>query len=96
MKVVKTKKVDDCYESSNTIDILLSGTITKEFVEHLGTLGKLLFFEDFDIPYFKVIVKGEYTIKGALGKRTIRILLPEDIENYPLDNLIQHIEDFKK
>lgn len=96
MKVVKIKKVDDCYESSNTIDFLLSGEITKKFVEHLGTLGKLLFFEDFDIPYFKVIVKGEYTIKGALGKRTIRILLPEDEEDYSLDNLIQHIENFKK
>lgn len=96
MKVVKIKKVDDCYESNNTVDFLLSGEITKEFVEHLGTLGKLLFFEDFDIPYFKVIVKGEYTIKGALGKRTIRILLPEDVEDYPLDNLIQHIENFKK
>ncbi len=96
MKVVKIKKVDDCYESNNTVDFLLSGEMTKEFVEHLGTLGKLLFFEDFDIPYFKVIVKGEYTIKGALGKRTIRILLPEDVEDYPLDNLIQHIENFKK
>lgn len=96
MKVVKTKKVDDCYESSNTVDILLSGPITHNFVEHLGKLGKLLLFEDFDIPYFKVIVKGEYTIKGAFGKKTIRVLLPEDVENYPLDNLIKHIESFKK
>lgn len=94
MKVVKLKKVDDCYESSNTVDILLSGPITHKFVEHLGKLGKLLLFEDFDIPYFKVIVKGEYTIKGAFGKKTIRILLPEDVENYPLDNLLNHIESF--
>ncbi|MCX7908851.1 MAG: hypothetical protein N2560_04955 [Ignavibacteria bacterium] len=96
MKVVKQKKVDDCYESSNTVDFLLSGPITKDFVEHLGKLGKLLLFEEFDKPYFKVIVKGEYTIKGAFGKKTIRILLPEDEIDYPLDKLIQHIECFKK
>ncbi|ROL58391.1 hypothetical protein D9V84_01255 [Bacteroidetes/Chlorobi group bacterium Naka2016] len=95
MKVVKQKKVDDCYESSNTVDLLLSAPITKDFVEHLGKLGKLLLFEEFDIPYFKVIVKGEYTIKGAFGRKTIRILLPEDVENYPLDPLVQHIESFK-
>lgn len=96
MKVVKQKKVADCYESSNTIDFLLSAPITKSFVEHLGKLGKLLIFEEFDIPYFKVIVKGEYTIKGAFGKKTIRILLPEDIENYPLEGLVDHIESFTK
>jgi hypothetical protein len=94
MKVLKQKKVTDCYESNNTIDFLLSAPISKEFVEHLGKLGKLLLFEDFDIPYFKVIVKGEYTVKGAFGKKTIRILLPEDVEEYPLDSLVQHIEMF--
>jgi len=96
MKVVKQKKVTDCYESSNTIDFILSAPITKPFVEHLGQLGKLLVFDEFDIPYFKVIVKGEYTIKGAFGKKTIRILLPEDVEDYPLDSLVQHIENFTK
>ncbi|ROL60007.1 hypothetical protein D9V87_03055 [Bacteroidetes/Chlorobi group bacterium MS-B_bin-24] len=96
MKVVKQKKVTDCYESSNTIDLILSAPITKPFVEHLGQLGKLLLFDEFDIPYFKVIVKGEYTIKGAFGKKTIRILLPEDVEDYPLDSLVQHIENFNK
>jgi len=96
MRVLKQKKVSDCYESRNTIDFVLSAPITKKFVEHLGQLGKLLLFDEFDIPYFKVIVKGEYTIKGAFGKKTIRILLPEDVENYPLDSLVQHIENFSK
>ena len=96
MKVVKQKKVTDCYESSNTIDFILSAPITKPFVEQLGQLGKLLLYDEFDIPYFKVIVKGEYTIKGAFGKKTIRILLPEDVEDYPLDSLVQHIENFNK
>ena len=96
MKVVKQRKVTDCYESSNTIDFVLSALITKNFVEHLGQLGKLLLFDEFDTPYFKVIVKGEYTIKGAFGKKTIRILLPEDVEDYPLDSLVQHIENFNK
>lgn len=94
MKVVKQKKVDDCYESSNTIDFLLSAPITMSFVDHLSKLGKLLLFDEFDIPYFKVIVKGEYTIKGAFGKKTIRILLPEDVENYSLAKLLDHIESF--
>lgn len=96
MKVQKVKIVNDCYESSNTRDILLDGVITKKFVEYLGFLGKLLVFEEFDVPYFKVIVKGEYTIKGAFGKKTIRVLLPEDVPDYSLDGLIDYINNFKK
>lgn len=96
MKVVKIKKVEDCYESSNTRDILLSQPITEDFVKYLGKIGKLILFNEFDVPYFKIIVKGEYTIKGAFGKKTIRILLPEDISDYPLDSLIKVINDYVK
>lgn len=94
MKVIKIKKVEDCYESSNSRDIVLSSPITKDFIDYLAKLGKSFFFEDFDIPYFKVIVKGEYTIKGALGKKTIRILLPEDLPDYPLDKLAEYIDSY--
>lgn len=95
MKVLKQKKIEDCYESSNAVDFLLSSPITKEFAEHLGKLGKFLLFEEFNLPYFKVIVKGEYTIKGALSKKTIRILLPEDVKDFPLDNLVEYINNYK-
>lgn len=96
MKVIKLKKVEDCFESSNTRDIVLSSPLTVDFVNYLGKLGKLLLFDDFDIPYFKVIVKGEYTIKGTLGKKTIRILLPEDIPDYSLDSLVEYINSYSE
>lgn len=96
MKVVKIKKVEDCYESSNTRDLLLSQPITENFVKYLGKIGKLILFDEFDIPYFKIIVKGEYTIKGAFGKKTIRMLLPEDMPDYPLDSLIKVISDYEE
>ncbi|MGQ9820181.1 MAG: hypothetical protein ACUVQ1_09740 [Candidatus Kapaibacteriales bacterium] len=93
---MKIKKVEDCYESSNTRDILLSRPITEDFVKYLGKIGKLILFNEFDIPYFKIIVKGEYTIKGAFGKKTIRVLLPEDVQDYPLDSLIDVINNYVK
>ncbi|MCX7880452.1 MAG: hypothetical protein N2517_07300 [Ignavibacteria bacterium] len=96
MKVLKVKEVKDCFESNNSCDFLLSGPITKEFAEYLGKLGKFLYFDEFDVPAFKVIVRGEYTVKGAIGKKTIRILLPEDVSNYPLDNLINYINQYKQ
>ncbi len=95
MKVVKVKKVEDCYESSNARDIILSSQITKDFAKHLGKFGKLLLFDEFGISYFKLIVKGKYTVKGAFGKTILRVILPEEDVDISIDDLVKHIESYK-
>jgi aspartate oxidase len=78
MQVVKVKKVEGCLEGTNVKDLFLDIEMSKDFIDHLGSLGKLIYFDETRKPIFKVIVRGQYTLKGAESTRTIRILMPED------------------
>jgi len=80
MKVIKSKKLEGCIEGSNVYDLLLSEQITKEFIINLSKLGKLSYHASIMKPYFTIISKGKFTIKGVQGNSTIRILLPEDAD----------------
>ena len=67
MKVKKIKKIEDCLEGTNVRDFLLDGFLNKKFIDYLGKLGKYIYNDEFAKPFFKVIVRGKYTIKGARG-----------------------------
>jgi len=94
LKVIQHKKIEGCLEGTNVKDFLLDGKITRDFIIHLGKLGKLIFTEDIDKPFFRVIVRGEFTIKGSLDNKTIRILLPEKEEEDLIEKLKEYIEEF--
>ena len=94
MKIVKQKKVEGCLEGANVKDIKLNGKITKDLVLHLGKLGKLIFTDDLEKPFFRVIVRGQFTMKGSLGNRTIRLLMPLTGEEEFMKSIAEHIEKF--
>jgi len=95
MIVKKIKKIEDCLEASNVRDILLDGFLTKKFIDYLGQLGKYIYNDEFAKPFFSIIVRGKYTIKGAQGNKTLRIMLPDTVEtNDYLDSLKNYIEKF--
>ena len=94
MKVVKTKKIGDCLESVNAIDVLYDSPVTKEFIEHLGKLGKLFFYEGPDKAMYKVIVRAKYTLKGSQGNKTSRILLPENYDDGWIEQIKDHVEKY--
>jgi len=98
MKVVKEKKVEDCLESTSVKDFLFDETIDKSFVDYLAQLGKLIFVDEIEKPFFKVIVKGKFTIKGSVGNKSIRLILPDLSEetNKNLEELKQLIEKFNE
>ena len=95
MKIVSVKNVDDCLEASNVRDFYFNTKISKKFIDYLSVLGKFIYADEFEKPYFKVIVKGKYTIKGALGNKIIRMLLPEQNGDKYVDELISYINDYK-
>jgi hypothetical protein len=97
MIIKAIRKIEDCLESTNVRDIILDGYITKKFIDYLGLMGKLYYNDEFLKPYFKVIVKGRYTVKGAQGNKTLRIMLPEtETSNDYLNPLIEHIQKYEK
>ncbi|MFC2130230.1 hypothetical protein ACFLSQ_02230 [Bacteroidota bacterium] len=94
MKVIKQKKIEGCLEGTNVKDFLFNNNITRDFIIHLGKLGKLIFTEDIEKPFFRIIVRGKYTLKGSLGNKTIRVLLPEKGDKELIDKLKEYVEEF--
>ncbi|MFP4370445.1 MAG: hypothetical protein ACOC2K_03345 [Bacteroidota bacterium] len=95
MRVIKLKKVEGCLEGSNVHDILLDDKIDREFIDHLGKMGKLIYMDSFDKPFFKVIVRGRYTIKGSQTNKSIRIIFPEGADpDAPLREISEHIGSY--
>lgn len=80
MIVNSIEKVDDCLEANKVYDFILNITINEDLIKYCGNIGKLIYKKEFEKPYFKVIVKGKYTFKGAEGNHIIRVLFPDDTE----------------
>lgn len=95
MRVIQIEKVDDCLEANKVYDFILNNKISEDLIHYCGKKGKLIYNTDFEKPYFKVIVKGKYTFKGALDNDIIRILFPDDAdENTHMKDLKDFIEKF--
>ncbi len=94
MNILKIKTIDGCLEGSNVRDILFDCEIDKKFIDYLGNLGKFIYNDNFEKPLFRVIVKGKYTIKGSLGNKAIRILLPDNENGEMLNEITGYIKKF--
>jgi hypothetical protein len=95
MKVLDIKRIHGCLEGRNVWDFLLDGSISKDFISHLGNFGKLIYQDQMKKPYFTIIVRGKYTIKGSETNKTFRVILPENANIELLeeikDNVSEHL-----
>ncbi len=94
MQVIQIKKVLGCLESFNAKDVFLEKEIKTEFVEHLGKLGKLIYLKELEKPFFKVIVKGKYTIKGSETNNSVRIVFSNTHFEDDLEKIIDYVKGF--
>jgi len=94
MQVIHIKKVLGCLESFNAKDVFLEKEIKTEFVEHLGKLGKLIYLKELEKPFFKVIVKGKYTIKGSETNNSMRIVFSNTHYESDLEKIIDYVKGF--
>ncbi|OGU13647.1 MAG: hypothetical protein A2X61_02050 [Ignavibacteria bacterium GWB2_35_12] len=96
MKVLRVKNINDCFESTNVRDAIVDSPINKKFIDYLGKMGKLIYENSLEKPYFKVIVRAKYTIKGSQGNKTIRMMFPENAGDEYVDEIVDYINRFKK
>lgn len=94
MKVISIKDIEGCLEGTYIKDIILTEKIDKNFVEYLGKLGRLIYQGDFAKPFFKVIVKGKYTLKGSEQNTSFRVIFPDKDSYSFIDELKEYIERF--
>jgi hypothetical protein len=77
MIVAEIKKIEDCLASKNVWDLYLNRIIDENFIARLETLGKLNMHQYKPKPFFQLIVRGKYTLKGSVGNRTVRLIMPD-------------------
>ena len=92
MEIIKKKKVEGCLEGQNVWDILFDKQIDKDFIDYLGKMGKLIYKDELKKPFFKVIIRGEFTFKGSESNKSIRVILPDEYSGDWLSMLKEHIE----
>jgi hypothetical protein len=75
MEVIKIKDIEDCFDGTYIKELLFDSIITEEFILYLGKHGKLSYFKNFERPFFKIIFRDDFYVKGVQGNETVRILI---------------------
>ncbi len=96
MKVLRVKNINDCFESTNVRDAIIDAPISRNFIDYLGKMGKLIYETSLEKPYFKVIVRSKYTIKGSQGNKTIRMMFPENAGDKYVAEIVDYINEYTK
>jgi hypothetical protein len=94
MKVMKLKNIEGCLEGIHVKDVLFDKEISKSYIDYLSIAGKLIYLESSEKPFFKVIVRGSYSIKGSQGNYSARLLLPDNWTDEDMKNLLKFLEDY--
>jgi len=94
MRVTRIKKIKNCSQSNNQIDLFFDGKINRDFLLYLSSEGKLEIFENFEKPFFRLHYKNKYLLKGALDNQKARIFLPESNCDEVLNEFKSYIESY--
>lgn len=74
MNVLQVRTVETCLDGTVRREIRLDGAVTREFIDRLGTLGRLEYFPRFARPFFRITRDGGYVIKGVEGGESFEVL----------------------
>lgn len=94
MKINKIEEAENCTEGNVGYDVYFDVNIERIFADYLGKLGKYFIDNTFEKPYFKVIVRGYYTLKGTIGNDNLRLLVPETISKEILKEFEEYINNY--
>jgi len=76
MKLVKIKKLEDCFDGSIIFEYSFDENIEETFMKMLGQTGKLDYYPDFSRPFFKIMTHDGLQIKGIIGEKNFEITYP--------------------
>ena len=96
MKIIKIKNIEGCLEGTNVKDVLYDKKVTQDFISYLSKLGKLIYNDSFEKPFYRIIVKGKYTLKGSETNKTSRVILPEEADGEYIQELKDYIKHYEK
>lgn len=91
MRILYLTLIETCSEAQDAYDIFFSDKITEEFIDKFSAIGKIVYTNIYYKKYFRVIVKGKYTLKGFIENDDMRVLFPNSEHLHHLDELKQFI-----
>lgn len=94
MKIIKFKRVKNCLQSNNMVNIYFDSALSRDFINYLSSNAKLNLYENLPKPFFVIEAKKKYLFKGALGNNNARIYLPEENCEETLEEFRQKVELF--
>ena len=94
MKHLQVKKIEGCLEGTNVKDILWDGEVTREFIDYISILGKLIINDTIGKPFYKLIIRGQFSVKGAIGTKSSRVVFGSESNPEDFDKFIRYCEAF--
>ena len=94
MKIIEIKKIENCLEGKNVRELFFDRNLTSHFIAHLGQHGKVIIHEFKPKPFFTIIFRGKFTIKGSFGNNHARLILPDDSGDKYIDEIISKVSGF--
>ena len=91
MKILHISIVETCTEAKDAYDVYFNDVIQEDFIEKFRPLGKIVYTDIYYKKYFKVIVRGKYTIKGFIDNDNFRVLFGNSNNESYLEELKQFI-----
>lgn len=92
MNIIEINDIEDCFDGTFIKEAVFDEIIHEDFVLSLKNFGNLDYFPQFSRPFFKLEVKGDYTCKGVIGNRTVRIILKRSNVEQSLDNFMELVK----
>jgi hypothetical protein len=94
MKALEIKKIEGCLDGTNVRDILWDNPVDKLFIDYLALGNKLIYQKGAGKPFYKIIVRGKYSLKGSEGANSSRVVLPSKDADQYLQELIDFAEKY--
>ncbi len=95
MRIVNIKELEDCFDGSFMKEVLFDETVSRKFIHYLGESGDFEYFPSFAKPFYRVVKKGLYQIKGVEGNRTLRIILNRKNREESLSYFEGYVKKYK-
>lgn len=95
LKITKIIEAESCANGNIGYDIFFDSNTDQKFIDYLAKLGKIKMDDTFDIPYFKIIVKGYFTLKGSIGQNFLRMIVPDSISKQVINDFENYISNFQ-
>jgi len=88
MRILYLTQIENCLESQSAYNVFFTDFISEDFINKFSDIGKIVYKKIDNNTYFRVIVKGKFTIKGFVDKDNFRILVADNIEINEIKEII--------